>query len=270
MSLWEALVYGVVQGVTEYLPISSSAHLILLPKFMETRDLGQTFDVFLHLATLLSTLVYFWKDWIGIFKTIPGLKKINFLGEIEPSPFSFKLLVIATVPALAVGGVLQFLPEAVFRSALLIVFTLTLGGIGLFLADHFFSRKRGFESLTLKDAVIVGLFQCLALIPGVSRAGATIVGGRIMGMDRGTAARFSFLMSGPVIAAAVAFKLRNPEVLFNSTVGIGPLLVAFLSAFVSGCLAIGFLLRILNRYGYLSFAIYRIMLAVVVFYTLVL
>ena len=269
MSVWEALIYGIVQGVTEYLPISSSAHLILLPQFMDTQDLGQTFDVFLHLATLLSTLVYFWKDWLGIFKTVPVIGGLTSLERVQPSPVHFRLLVVATIPALLVGGLLQLLPENIFRSPLLIVFTLALGGILLFVVDHFMIRDREFKDIQMKDGLVVGLFQCLALIPGVSRAGATIIGGRFCGLDRAAAARFSFLMSAPVILAAVTFKLRDPSVLFNSEVGVLPLMVAFFSAFISGCLAIGFLLRLLNRFGYFSFAVYRIVLALVVFYVIV-
>lgn len=262
MNTLEALLYGAVQGVSEYLPISSSAHLILLPKFLQVQDPGLAFDVFLHLGTVLATIVYFWSDW----------KKIIF-GFFRPSQddsvVNWKLLVIATIPAVIVGILVRDLASTVFRDQRILVWTLSFGGLALFLADHFFKKDRLLREIGWKDALIVGIAQCFALVPGVSRSGATITGGRLIGLDRGAAARFSFLMSGPITAGAVVFEMRHWDELVSGPVGLEALLIAGGSSFLFGLLAIGGLLRMLRRFGYLSFAIYRVGLAIVVWQILI-
>lgn len=250
MSLTEAFLYGLVQGLTEYLPISSSAHLILFPRFLGVEDPGLTFDVFLHAGTLLSTMVYFWKDW-----------KALLLGR---NPKLFRLIVLATLPALLAGALLHHWVETILRGTSVLVWTLSLGGLLLFWVDHKKPQTRTLETATWKDALGIGIAQCLALIPGVSRSGATITGGRFLGFDRASAARFSFLISAPITGAAVTFELRNYQDLIHSHVGLFPLIVAGLSAFLSGIVAIGGLLRLVKKFSYLTFALYRIALACVI------
>jgi undecaprenyl-diphosphatase len=250
----EALLYGAVQGVTEYLPISSSAHLILLPRLLGREDPGLAFDVFLHVGTLLATLVYFRRDWMSILR---GL-----LGGTPEVPVS--ALVVATVPALVAGALLHKLVATAFRGNAVMVVTLTLGGVALWAADRFFGRERPLASLTRRDAWWIGIAQCCALVPGISRSGATITAGRVLGFDRAAAARFSFLISAPITGAATVFELRHYAELAQGPVGIGSLVVAGISSFVFGFLAIGGLLRMLRRFGYLSFAVYRVVLAGVI------
>lgn len=271
MTYWEALLYGAVQGVAEYLPISSSAHLILLPRFLGGESYGLSFDVFLHLGTLFATLIYFWKDWLGILATVPGLERFiparKILADRE-TPWSgvvdWKLIVVATIPALIAGALFHDIIATVLRGNAVVVTTLIIGGIALFGVDRFCPQRKTLKKATMKDALLIGLFQCLALIPGVSRAGSTMTGGRALGFERGAAARFSFLISAPITAAAVVFELRNWRELLEEGIGLGPLLAAGLGSFVFGILAIGGLLRILRHFSFLTFAIYRVVLAFVV------
>lgn len=264
MTYIDALLYGFIQGVTEYLPISSSAHLILLPRFLEREDPGLTFDVFLHLGTLLATVVYFWKEWKGIMSTIPVLGSRIASQAPDGETVDWKLIVIATSPALLVGAILHGWVETVFRGNEVLIVTLGVGGLLLWMIDWICKKDRSLRDLTIRDALWFGIAQCLALVPGVSRSGATIAGGRVLGFDRMSAARFSFLMSAPVTAAAVVFELRNWEQLLQPHVGLGPLLVASCAAFVFGMVAIGGLLRLVRRFTYFSFFLYRVALAFVI------
>jgi undecaprenyl-diphosphatase len=257
MTYFEAFLYGAVQGVTEYLPISSSAHLILLPKFLGTRDPGLAFDVFLHLGTLCSTLIYFWSDWRGILSQLAGKPR---KGDALP----WQYIAVGTLPALVAGAGLHHWVETVFRGNAVLVTTLVVGGLALFLADHFAPRKRTLGKAGLRDAVWIGLAQCLALVPGMSRSGSTIMGGRLLGFDRTAAARFSFLLSAPVTGAALVFELRKWRELTGDGIEVGQLLVAGGASFLFGLLAIGGLLKLIRRFGYLSFAVYRVGLAVVI------
>lgn len=271
MTYTEAMIYGAVQGVTEYLPISSSAHLILLPKFLRTQDPGLTFDVFLHMGTLLATLIYFWREWRDILFTLPGFEKYGMARQGWPQSeplVSWKLIVVATLPALAAGALFHDWVETVLRGNQVLASTLVAGGILLVLADAICARRRSLGSARVSDALWIGIAQCFALMPGMSRSGSTIIGGRLLGFDRSSAAKFSFLISAPVTAAAVVFELRNWDRLFDGTIALGPLLVAGFSSFVFGCLAIGGLLRLLKRFGFLSFAVYRLALALTIFQVL--
>lgn len=265
MTHLEALLYGAVQGITEYLPISSSAHLILLPQFLGTEDPGLTFDVFLHLGTLFSTLIYFWKDWLAIFASI---RRTLLRG---PAPASatevgvpWLYLVYATVPALIAGAAFHSVISTSLRGHQVTVFTLVIGGLALWLTDRLCAERRGLGAASAKDAWVIGLIQCLALVPGISRSGSTMTAGRLLQFDRASAARFSFLISAPITAAAIVFELRHWQQLLHGPVGLGPLLVAGVSSFVFGMLAIGGLLRVVKRFGYFSFALYRCALAVAI------
>jgi undecaprenyl-diphosphatase len=256
MTSFEAFLYGAVQGLTEYLPVSSSAHLVLLPKFLGTQDPGLAFDVFLHAGTLLATLIYFWRDWIGVLASLRG-KRVK-------AEIGWKPIAIATIPALAAGALLHKAAETVFRGNSIQATALVLGGLLLWASDHFAAKKRHLKEVTSKDAVLVGLMQCLALVPGMSRSGSTISAARLLGFERSAAARFSFLISGPVTAAALLFELRKFGEFANGQVGGLQLAIAGVSSFVFGIFAIGGLLRLVKRFGYLTFALYRVALAIVI------
>ncbi len=255
MTYFESFLYGAVQGVTEYLPVSSSAHLILLPRFLGTKDPGLTFDVFLHFGTLLATLLYFWREWWGIVKPHSGFREA----------VSWKYIVLATIPALVMGGLFHHWIETLLRGNLWMCTTIAVGGLSLFAADYLSKNKRELDVMRHRDALWIGFIQCLALMPGFSRSGSTMMGARLLGFDRNSAARFSFLISAPVTLAAIVFEMRHWRELFLGDIPLDHLLIAGFSSFVFGCIAIGGLLRLLRRFGFLSFAVYRVTLAIVIF-----
>ncbi len=242
---------GVVQGLSEFLPISSSAHLILVPRLLGWADPGLTFDVALHVGTLLAVVGYFWRDWLRLL----GHAHRPASGEGR----LFWLLVLATLPGGLVGLALDKLAEDQLRSLLLIAFTSATMGLVLWLADHYAPQHKALEQVGWRDALLVGLAQARAIIPGVSRSGITIATARSRAMTRDTAARFSFLLSTPIIAGAALYKLRDLQPHDLS----GPFFAGVLAAAIVGALTIGLLLRYLRRAGLGIFALYRLALAVV-------
>lgn len=267
MTYFEAVLYGAVQGISEYLPISSSAHLILLPKFLGTTEMGLTFDVFLHIGTLAATLIFFWKDWRAILRQV-----LNPRAAREPGSVDWRWIVIATVPALIAGAAFHSWISTALRGNVVIMSTLVFWGVTLFVADRFAPARLSADRIGLREALGIGLFQCLALIPGTSRSGVTMTAGRIFGLDRASAARFSFLISAPITGAAIVFELRHWRELVDgmsaSAGGVGPLVVAGFSSFAFGVITISGLLHVVKRFGYASFAIYRVALAGVIYFVL--
>ena len=264
----QALFLGVLQGITEFLPISSSAHLILLPWLMGWEAMGLTFDVVVHGGTLLALVIYFRKDWKEL-----GEQFLRFLKRPSVPPQSGLLgaLVVGTLPAILVGALFQGVIEAHLRTPGVTVLTLSLFGLFLGWADHRGSQSRGLESIRLRDGLIVGLAQALALIPGISRSGVTITAILILGLNRADAARFSFLLGTPVIALATISRLY--PLLGSSSNETGSfltLLVGVIFSFVSGFLCIKYLLRFLQTHTYLPFVVYRLLLAASIFALLVL
>lgn len=260
MSVFEAIVLGLVQGLTEFLPVSSSAHLALAPWLLGWTDPGLAFDVALHLGTLVAVAWYFRNDWIELTQSAWRLVRTR---RVETAADRRVLLLIAaTIPA-GVGGVLlKDYAETVFRHPAVMASTLILLGAILWYVDRVAGQARQLEHLTARDAWLIGLAQVCALVPGVSRSGSTMTAGRALGLERGAAARFSFLMSLPIIGAAVALKL--PEVIRDSG-AIGPLAAGIAAAAVSSWLAITVLLRFVSRHSFGVFAAYRIVLGLIVF-----
>ncbi|KYH31803.1 undecaprenyl-diphosphatase UppP [Neomoorella mulderi] len=253
MNVVQAVILGLVQGLGEFLPISSSAHLVLLPWFFRWPDQGLTFDVALHLGTLIAVVAYFWRDLI----------ELVICGLFQPRSQDGRLfwyLVVASIPGAIFGYLLEDQVGTVFRSPLLIALTLTLMGIGLWWADRVGRKTRQMEDITLADSIIVGISQALAIIPGVSRSGITMSAGLLTGMKRETAARFSFLMSVPIIAGAALLQLKD---LTLAAINL-PFILGVLTAAVVGFLAIKFLLQYLRYGSYLLFTWYRILLALLV------
>ncbi|GAF26299.1 undecaprenyl-diphosphatase UppP [Neomoorella thermoacetica] len=253
MTVLQAIVLGLVQGVGEFLPISSSAHLILTPWFFRWPDPGLTFDVALHLGTLIAVVAYFWRDIIELV--------LSGLGQPRSQDGRlFWYLIVASIPGAIFGVLFEKQAETIFRSPLLIALTLTLMGLGLWWADRVGRKRRQLDDVNLFDGIIVGISQALAIIPGVSRSGITMTAGLLTGMERETAARFSFLMSVPIIAGAALLKLKDlslHEVNLAFIAGV-------LTAAVVGFLAIKFLLQYLRRGSYLLFTGYRILLAALI------
>jgi len=252
-SVLQAIVLGIVQGLTEFLPVSSSAHLILVPWLLKWQeDPGLAFDVVLHLGTLLALIVFYWREWLEMV-----LSLVN--GDSVRRRLLF-LLIVASVPGAIIGVLLEKQAETIFRSPVLIAVTLATLGLILWAADAFGSKKRKIDDLTLVDALLIGLSQALAIIPGVSRSGATITTARFLGIDRPDAANFSFLMATPIIAGAGLLEARK---FFHS--GLTPQLGwGFAASAVFGLIAIVWLLRYVRTHTYRPFATYRIALAILV------
>ncbi len=255
MSLVESFFYGMIQGLTEYLPVSSSAHLLLFPAFLGVQDPGLAFDVFLHMGTLASTLVYFWKDLVGL---------IPFRSASAPSTGQ---IVIATLPAVIAGIALKFVfPEGI-RSVNVTLITLPLFGFLLFWVDRRRPDDTGAPaSVSWKQVLGVGFAQALALVPGVSRSGITITAGRALHLNRKTSTRLSFLLSVPVTAGAIAMECRHPEAILSTVGDPAVLWVGAGSAFVFGWIAIRFMITAVSKMGYLGFFVYRTLLALAVWF----
>jgi undecaprenyl-diphosphatase len=268
LSNWQALVLGLVQGATELLPISSSGHLILVPwlfdwTYLEQHDeFNQTFDVALHMGTLVAVVAYFRHDLVRLLGAFVGSVQRR---RIEsPDERSAWFIVVATVPA----GIVGFVGENAIADHLgepwQIAIFLAVFGVLLWIADRR-PQTRHLDDLTLGRSFAVGLAQTLALAPGVSRSGITITAGRFLGLDRDSAARFSFLLLVPITLAAVLFKGVNDVVLGNLPAGwVGPFLVGTVASAVSGVLAIRFLLAYVRRHDYTVFVIYRLIAATVI------
>jgi undecaprenyl-diphosphatase len=267
-TIFHAAILGLVQGLSEFLPISSSAHLILIPKFFGWNDPfadSTAFDVMLHMGTLVALLVYFRSDlWRYLWAWLASLRERR-IGD-DPQRRIAWLLVISVIPAAAFGAAFEGLFDTTFRERIGWIGVFILVGAGLlWLAERRGSRTRGLEQMTRRDAAIIGVGQAIALFPGISRSGITIATGLFLGLERETAARFSFLMSAPVIAGAGLWKART---LVGSGVGAaqtGELVVGILTSAIFGFFAVAFLLGYLRKHGTGLFIVYRIGLAAVVF-----
>ena len=256
MNVFQALVLGIVQGLAEFLPISSSAHLSLVPFIFGWKDPGLAFDVALHLGTLAAVLWYFRQQWIDL--TIAGFQILRTLRVAGDEQWRAVYIVIATIPGAIGGLLLQDYAETVFRNPLITAWMLIILGVLLWAADRFAPQVRTLREFRWIDALLIGLAQVCALVPGVSRSGSTMTAGRALGFDRTSAATFSFLMSMPITAAAAVVKV--PEALREGVTL--PLLVGILASGISGWLAISVLLKYVSSKSFGIFAIYRVILGV--------
>ena len=259
MTVFQAIVLGMLQGLAEFLPISSSAHLSLAPVLFGWEDPGLAFDVALHLGTLAAVLWYFRQQWVALIHAAVAIVRQRAVRTDEERRAVF--LVIATIPGAIAGLLLEDLAETVFRAPVLTAIMLMVAGVILWAADRFAPHDRGLGSMTARDALLIGLAQVCALVPGVSRSGATMIAGRALRLDRPSAAVFSFLMSMPITAAAAVLKV--PDVIAEGGIST-PLIAGILASGISGWLAISVLLRYLARHSFGVFAVYRIILGIIV------
>jgi undecaprenyl-diphosphatase len=259
VTTFQAVILGLIQGLTEFLPISSSAHLSLAPVFFGWKDPGLAFDVALHFGTLIAVLWYFRKQWLELIAATGALVTTRRIDTIEKKRVMF--LILATIPGAIGGLLLEEKAETVFRAPALTACTLIVMGIILWLADKVSSQERPLATMRWLDALLVGLAQVVALVPGVSRSGSTITASRMLGFDRQSAAVFSFLMSMPITAAAVVMK--GTEVLQSGGITT-PVVAGVFAAGISSWLAIAVLLRYVSRHSYGIFALYRVILGVAV------
>jgi undecaprenyl-diphosphatase len=251
-----ALLLGVIQGITEFLPVSSSAHLALLEHYLQVQGGGLGFDILLHVGTLFALIAYFYRDWLDMFHAFVAPSRYN-----RPERKMLFFLIIATIPGAIAGLLLEKKAETVFREPFRIAILLGAVGLLLILGEILARHTRRLDRMTLKDAILIGLSQSFAIMPGVSRSGITMTTGLFMGFNRRSAAHFSFLMSTPIIAGAGLYHI--PKWLYepSGNLTFGPACIGFLAAIVSSYLTIKYLLRFLQRHTFIPFAIYRLFLA---------
>jgi undecaprenyl-diphosphatase len=266
----QALVMGIVQGLTEFLPISSSGHLIILPSLLGWSDPfidSLEFSVVLHMGTLLALLAYFWRDWLELVPA--GLAVIRDRSTRgDPRRRLALSIAVATVPAAVVGVLFNDVIEQNVRQVGLVAVMLLVGAAVLWLADRWGAKVLPLARLGPLGAFGIGIAQAVALVPGISRSGISISAGLFIGLDRESAARFSFLMATPVIAGAGLFEGRKLLAAGLPAGGELPLAVGFAAATVSGLAAIAFLIRYLRSNSMAVFVVYRVVLAAVVFVAL--
>ena len=265
MSLLEAIVLGIIQGLTEFLPISSSGHLRIVPAFLGWDDPGAEFTAVIQLGTMVAEVIFFRHDLLRIARGFFGsLVKPELRGTLDARMGWY--LIFATIPIGVLGLAFENDIETGARNLKLIGTTLIVLGLVLLIADRTSKRERGMGELKLKDGLIMGSAQALALVPGVSRSGATITAGLFLGLERAAAARFSFLLSIPAVVLSGLFQLYGITVGGEGPegIGIGTLAVSALFAFIFGYAAIAFLLRFLATHTTLLFVVYRVALGAVV------
>ena len=261
MDLLQATVYGIVQGLSEFLPISSTAHLRIVPALLGWGDPGAAYTAIIQLGTTAAVLVYFAKDIGRIAKAwLVGLARREPFGDFDARLGWY--VIVGTIPVVVLGLLLKKYIEGEFRSLYVIAFAAIVMASLLAVAEKAARHARALESVTLKDGIVVGLMQALALVPGASRSGCTLTGGLFLGLQRDAAARFSFLLSIPATIGAGLFELRHAfkHHAPGEVLSWGPLVVGTVVSFVLGWLSIAWLLRYLRTRSTFVFIVYRLLL----------
>lgn len=261
MSWFEAIVLGIAQGLTEFLPVSSTAHLRIIPAFAGWEDPGAFFTAVVQLGTMLAVVIYFWRDLVRITRAwLASLRRRELRGGLDARMGWY--VILATIPIGVFGIVFKDQIETGARDLYLIGVVLIVLGLVLAVADRVGTRVRDLEQVGTRDAVWVGLAQALALVPGTSRSGATITAGLFLGLKRDAAARFSFLLSIPAVVLSGLYGLT--EILAGEgDAPVGSLAIATLFAFIFGYASIAFLLRYLASHSTMIFVVYRVILGAV-------
>lgn len=268
MDILQAVILGIVQGITEFLPISSSGHLVLAPWLLGWEYQGASFDVALHVGTLLGVVAYFWRAWrnmIASLRKVKILRSNSVAKELDLDILAHQRLllfiVLATIPSAATGYFLKDFAEGAFRSPPVVAASLILFSFVILFAEKFGKKVNNISHINWQRALVVGFFQALAIIPGVSRSGATISAALFLGLSRVEAARFSFLLATPIIVGAGLFKLPD---IFRA--GIDSAFIAgLIASALFGYYAIKFLFKFLEKASYMIFVWYRIILGLVIF-----
>lgn len=268
MQIYQAIILGIVQGLTELLPISSSAHLFLIPYFLEW-NIPESFDIALHFGTLLAIGIFFFKDWIKLI--VGGYNQVIHKRK-TPEGRMFWYIVAATIPGGIIGFILDKYAEEILTKPVIIAIALIVMGIALYFIDKNSKNETDYENLSFKQTFIIGLSQALAFIPGVSRSGITMTTGRAMKIKREAVAKYSFMLSAPIVLAATVFKMGDfiEYLTVASKTGIIAFVLGVLASFLVGIVVIKFLLNFLKKGSFKVFAIYRIIIGilVIVLYTI--
>jgi undecaprenyl-diphosphatase len=277
MPIYQAIVLAIVQGLTEFLPVSSTAHLWLVPWIMKWKDPGLTFDIALHAGTLVAVLGYFWRYWLEMIKMVLGIRggsasaaasggtpakagSITLLGENRQL---FWYLVIATIPGGIAGALFERAADEQLRSPFVVGPALIIVGLLMWAGERVGSENHDLGQVGLLDSIIVGVAQAFAVIPGVSRSGSTMTAGLFRGMNRETAARFSFLLSTPIIAGACfkkAWEIHHSGLPADMRI---PFLFGIIVSAIVGYAVIAVLIRYLERHTFTIFVVYRVILGVI-------
>ncbi|OKL50107.1 undecaprenyl-diphosphate phosphatase [Boudabousia marimammalium] len=265
MDYFSAIILGIVQGLTEFLPVSSSAHIRVSTDLLGIGDPGSGFTAIIQIGTEIAVLIYFWHDIVEIltkwWRSLPWIK-VNRIPSSDPHVRLGWMIIVGSLPIGIFGLLLEDWIDSSFRNLWITVFTLAFFGLLLGVADIYGRRERSLEQMTWLQAILYGLAQALALIPGVSRSGGTITAGRLMGFTRPAAARYSFLLAMPAIFASGLYKtydvFTGPE---GAAVAWGPTLVATLVCFVVGYAVIVWFLKLVSTRSFMPFVIYRVALA---------
>jgi undecaprenyl-diphosphatase len=267
MTIWQAFILGIIQGITEFLPISSSGHLVIAPYLFGwslTKEYIFSFDVLVQMGTLLAVIIYFWKY---LWKIILAV----FKGLIEKKPFGTTdaklgwLIVLGTIPAVLGGLFLKDQVESAFQSVRATAFFLLFTALILWLSEKFAKQTKDMQEVSTLDAFIIGCFQVLAIFPGISRSGSTIAGGVLRKLKREEAAKFSFLLSIPVMVGAGVMSISDLTSLPNLSDFLPILLVGFITAGIVGFISINWLLKFLNKNKLSYFSIYCVFISVITF-----
>lgn len=264
MDLYSSFIYGLIQGLTEFLPVSSSGHLALLPRILNIKDPGLVFDLSMHVGTAFSILFYFRKEVSSHLSNIRKLIKSKFQNR---ESFETLNMILATLSTFIFALILKPLTEQYGRNHLFIAFNLFFFGIVMFLCDYFGSQKKGFfkNSVNYKISLFYGLAQSLAIFPGVSRSGITLTYSRLIGMDRHEATTFSFLLALPLIVAG--FLLKVPTLLASgNSFSLDTIFFGILISFIVGLVTIHYFLKFIKSVGLWFFSIYRIALGILIYF----
>ncbi|MDH2443749.1 undecaprenyl-diphosphate phosphatase [Amnibacterium sp. CER49] len=266
MNLISAVILGIVEGLTEFLPVSSTGHLTIVEKLLGLKvdDVGVTaFTAIIQIGAIIAAIVYFRRDIVRIITAwVRGLRD----GSQRSDP-DYRLawyVIIGTIPIGVIGLAARHLISGPLRSLWVVAGALILWSVVMFIAERVGTKRRGEADLTLRDAIVIGLMQCIALIPGVSRSGATISAGLFRGLDRLAATRISFFLGIPALVAAGAFEAATAAKDISHTVGWGPTAVATVVSFIVGYVSIAWLLRLVVRHPISVFIAYRVLIAVLV------
>jgi undecaprenyl-diphosphatase len=264
MPLYQAIILAIVQGLTEFLPVSSSAHLIVIPEFLHWEDGGLVFDVALHVGTLAAVIIYFFKDWVQVIANGLGFSYAGSRAD-ENSRSLLWYLVLGTIPGAVAGWKLDRYAEHAWRSPYIIGTAAILIAIYMAVADRMPQEKKGLDQMNWPAAIAVGISQAFAIIPGVSRSGSTIATARFCHLDREAAARFSFLLSTPIIFGAAAKKFFDIHKEGGVPPGMRlPYLVGILVSAIVGFIVIGFFLKYIRRNSLAVFVWYRVIFGIIV------
>ncbi len=258
MTIIQAIILGIVQGLTEFIPVSSSGHLLLMQKAMGITQNGFTFDVALHIGTLIALLIYFYKDLLNMLRAL-------FVKDDQTK--LVWLLITATIPAAVIGFLFESAAESKFRSATLVSINLAVFGLVMLWAERFAKRYKDsvkLENISNKQAITMGFAQAAAIVPGVSRSGSTITAGLFLGLDRVAATRFSFLLGIPITAGAILKVLAKHAAITDISNHASLFIIGVLTAFVTGLFAIKFMIGYLGKHSLAIFAYYRLSLAALV------